>query len=160
MISMVASDLQELMLEKGLTLSLAESCTGGMISSSITDRPGSSAYFIGSAITYSNQSKISILGVRPETISEFGAVSRETSVEMALGASRIFDTNISASVTGIAGPDGGSVSKPIGTVWMTVTDGSRCISSVFHFDGNRDDIRTSSTNALIDMIIDFVKGVL
>ena len=112
---MVASDLQELMLEKGLTLSLAESCTGGMISSSITDRPGSSAYFIGSAITYSNQSKISILGVRPETISEFGAVSRETSVEMALGASRIFDTDISASVTGIAGPDGGSVSKPIGT---------------------------------------------
>ena len=160
MISMAASDLQELMLEKGLTLSLAESCTGGMISSSITDRPGSSAYFIGSAITYSNQSKISILGVRPETISEFGAVSRETSVEMALGVSRIFDADISASVTGIAGPDGGSVSKPIGTVWMTVTDGSRCISSVFYFDGNRDDIRTNSANALIDMIIDFVKGVL
>lgn len=157
---MAASDLQELMLEKGLTLSLAESCTGGMISSSITDRPGSSAYFIGSAITYSNQSKISILGVRPETISEFGAVSRETSVEMALGVSRIFDADISASVTGIAGPDGGSVSKPIGTVWMTVTDGSRCISSVFYFDGNRDDIRTNSANALIDMIIDFVKGVL
>ncbi len=157
---MPASDLQELMIDRGLTLSLAESCTGGSIASKITDISGSSAYFMGSAVTYSNDAKMSILGVSPDTLMMFGAVSRETAVEMALGASKVFDTDIAASVTGIAGPDGGSEEKPVGTVWMTVTDGTRCISSVSHFKGDRAEVRSQSVDTLIDMIIDFVRGIL
>ena len=157
---MTASDLQDLMVSRGLTLSLAESCTGGSIASVITDIPGSSAYFMGSAVTYSNEAKTSILGVSSDTLMEFGAVSRETAVEMALGTSKVFDSDIAASVTGIAGPDGGSEEKPVGTVWMTVTDGSRCVSSVSHFKGDRSEIRSQSVDTLIDLIIDFVRGVL
>ncbi len=157
---MTVSDLHELMISRGLTLSLAESCTGGSIASIITDIPGSSAYFMGSAVTYSNEAKTSILGVSSDTLMGFGAVSRETAVEMALGASKVFDSDIAASVTGIAGPDGGSEEKPVGTVWMTVTDGSRCVSSVSHFDGDRSEIRSQSVDTLIDLIIDFVRGVL
>lgn len=157
---MTVSDLHELMISRGLTLSLAESCTGGSIASIITDIPGSSAYFMGSAVTYSNEAKTSILGVSSDTLMEFGAVSRETAVEMALGASKVFDSDIAASVTGIAGPDGGSDEKPVGTVWMTVTDGSRCVSLVSHFDGDRSEIRSQSVDTLIDLIIDFVRGVL
>ncbi len=157
---MTVSDLHDLMISRGLTLSLAESCTGGSIASIITDIPGSSAYFMGSAVTYSNEAKTSILGVSPDTLMGFGAVSRETAVEMALGASKVFDSDIAASVTGIAGPDGGSDEKPVGTVWMTVTDGSRCVSSVSHFDGDRSEIRSQSVDTLIDLIVDFVRGVL
>ena len=157
---MTASDLQDLMVSRGLTLSLAESCTGGSIASVITDIPGSSAYFMGSAVTYSNEAKTSILGVSSDTLMEFGAVSRETAVEMALGASKVFDSDIAASVTGIAGPDGGSEEKPVGTVWMTVTDGSRCVSSVSQFKGDRSEIRSQSVDTLIDLIVDFVRGVL
>ena len=103
---------------------------------------------------------MSILGVDANTISKHGAVSRETSVEMALGASKAFGSDYAASITGIAGPDGGSKEKPVGTVWMTVTDGTRCVSSVSHFKGDRMDIRSQSVDTLIDMIIDFVRGVL
>ena len=157
---MAVSDLHQLMIDKGLTLSLAESCTGGSIASRITDLPGSSEYFLGSAVTYSNEAKMSILGVDANTISKHGAVSRETSVEMALGASKAFGSDYAASITGIAGPDGGSKEKPVGTVWMTVTDGTRCVSSVSHFKEDRMDIRSQSVDTLIDMIIDFVRGVL
>ncbi len=157
---MTASDLLTLLEEKGLTLSLAESCTGGMISSHIVDIPGSSECFKGSAVTYSNDAKIHVLGVNKETLSAHGAVSRETSVEMAVGCVRLFDSDIAASVTGIAGPGGATETKPVGTVWMSVTDGSRCISAEHHFKGSRQEIREQSASSVISMIEDFVRGIL
>lgn len=160
MIGMTASDLLTLLEEKGLTLSLAESCTGGMISSHIVDIPGSSECFKGSAVTYSNDAKIHVLGVNKETLSAHGAVSRETSVEMAVGCVRLFDSDIAASVTGIAGPGGATETKPVGTVWMSVTDGSRCISAEHHFKGSRQEIREQSASSVISMIEDFVRGIL
>ncbi len=154
------ADLADLLLKNDMKLSLAESCTGGLISNMIVSVPGSSAYFSGSAVTYSNESKESILSVKHDTLIRYGAVSRETAVEMALGSIKIYDSDVAGSVTGIAGPDGGTDNKPVGAVWMTVTDGLRTISFENHFKGNRDEIRRQAAETLIDNICDFIRGVL
>jgi PncC family amidohydrolase len=113
---LLAEQVGRLLLDRKLTLALAESCTGGLVGSLVTDVPGSSSYFLGSAVTYAYSAKEAILGVRHETLSTFGAVSAETAAEMARGARRLFGADLAASVTGIAGPDGGSVDKPVGLV--------------------------------------------
>jgi len=110
----------QLLLRKQLTLALAESCTGGLISHRITRVAGSSAYFLGAAITYSNAEKIRSLGVSPETLARVGAVSRETALEMSRGIRQRTDADIGLSVTGVAGPSGGSPDKPVGTVWVSI----------------------------------------
>ncbi|HET9917524.1 MAG TPA: competence/damage-inducible protein A [Candidatus Binatia bacterium] len=109
-----------LLLYKQLTLALAESCTGGLISHRITRVAGSSAYFLGAAITYSNAEKIRALGVNPETLARAGAVSRETALEMSRGIRQRTGADIGLSVTGVAGPSGGSPDKPVGTVWVSI----------------------------------------
>ena len=110
--------LQELMHRKKMTLGLAESCTGGNISKHITAIPGSSRFYKGGIVSYANEIKESVLGVRRESIESFGAVSEVVAREMADGALRVLDVDIAASVTGIAGPDGGSETKPVGTFWV------------------------------------------
>jgi len=110
----------QLLLQKQLTLALAESCTGGLISHRITRVAGSSAYFLGAAITYSNAEKIRSLGVSPETLARVGAVSRETALEMSRGIRQRAGGDIGLSVTGVAGPSGGTPDKPIGTVWVSI----------------------------------------
>jgi PncC family amidohydrolase len=112
----LAVELGHRLLERGLTLALAESCTGGLIGDLITDVPGSSDYFLGSAVTYAYSAKENLLGVTHETLLARGAVSAETAAEMAQGARRIFGANIAAAVTGIAGPGGGMPGKPVGLV--------------------------------------------
>lgn len=106
--------------EKGITIAIAESCTGGYISSKLTDVPGASKCFIGAFVVYSNDLKMGGLRISPATLKEHGAVSRETSREMAERCREISKADISLSVTGIAGPSGGSPDKPIGTVFITV----------------------------------------
>lgn len=103
-----------------VTLAAAESCTGGMVAAALTDVAGSSAAFLGSAVTYSNAAKTSLLGVAPRTIETFGAVSEETAREMAEGARTVFAADVAVAVTGIAGPTGGSAEKPVGLVWFAV----------------------------------------
>jgi nicotinamide-nucleotide amidase len=110
---------------KKQTLALAESCTGGLISHRITRVEGSSAYFLGAAITYSNEEKIRSLGVNPETLARFGAVSRETALEMSAGIRQRTGATMALSVTGIAGPTGGSTEKPVGTVWVSLARASQ-----------------------------------
>ena len=112
----------DLMAENALTLSVAESCTGGYISHLFTQHAGSSAVFQGGAVTYSNLLKKLILGVKESTLVEFGAVSEETVREMALGAIKNFGTDYAIAVTGVAGPDGGTAEKPVGTVWIAVAN--------------------------------------
>lgn len=119
-----------------LTIATAESCTGGLIASRLTDIPGSSGYFTQGIITYSNQSKIERLGVSEETLKMHGAVSRETAREMAQNIRKIAGTDIGLSATGIAGPDGGSPEKPLGTVFIGLSTDSK--EEVFHFQYNRD----------------------
>jgi PncC family amidohydrolase len=114
----LALQVHELLLNSGLTLAFAESCTGGLIADLITDISGSSAYFLGSAVTYANSAKHGIIGVREETLASFGAVSAETAAEMAKGARRAYASDIAASVTGIAGPTGATPGKPVGLVYI------------------------------------------
>ncbi|MCF1431176.1 MAG: CinA family nicotinamide mononucleotide deamidase-related protein [Shewanella sp.] len=114
--SSLAMEIHDLLLAKGKTLSAAESCTGGMLTSQLVDFPGSSAYLMQGLVTYSNQAKVRILGVSPQTLDNFGAVSIETVKEMATGARELLDSDYALSTSGIAGPDGGTESKPVGTV--------------------------------------------
>lgn len=114
----LAEVVGKLLKEKNLTIATAESCTGGYISNEITDIPGSSGYMTGGVVAYSNSSKSHILGVDPETIKKYGAVSKEVALQMAKGAAEHFDSSIGVSTTGIAGPGGGTEDKPVGLVWM------------------------------------------
>ena len=148
--------LKELMTSKGLKLSLAESRTGGMISSEITDLSGSSEFFLGSAVTYSNESKESILGVSRSSLIEFGAVSEAVAKEMALGSLKVYGSDIAGSVTGIAGPNGGTPQKPVGTVWMAVTDGKRTAAYENHFEGSRNRVRELTSDVLMVRILEFI----
>jgi len=111
-----------LLKDSGRTLAVAESCTGGMISALLTDTPGSSAYFLGGVVSYANSAKEEILGVHPDTLERSGAVSEDAAREMAAGARRRFASDVAAAVTGIAGPDGGTPEKPVGTVWFAISD--------------------------------------
>lgn len=126
-----------LLLSKGLTLSLAESCTGGNISRMITSIPGSSGWFTGGVIAYSNEIKEKILGVKSSTIADFGAVSVECASEMAEGVSRLTGSSVSVATTGIAGPTGGTDTKPVGTVCIAVTTPSGTISESYVYGTDR-----------------------
>jgi nicotinamide-nucleotide amidase len=136
-----------LLLEKGLTLALAESCTGGLISRRITRIAGSSRYYCGGAVTYANQAKIDFLGVRPETLENHGAVSEATALEMSHGIKHRTGANVGFSVTGIAGPSGGSPDKPVGTVWMSIAHPSRHEARLFRFSGDRERIILGASQA-------------
>jgi nicotinamide-nucleotide amidase len=146
----------DLMLSKNLTLSTAESCTGGYIAHLVTQHPGSSAVFAGGAVAYSYELKESILGVEEQTLARYGAVSEQTVTEMALGAVKHFKTDISVAVSGIAGPDGGTPDKPVGTVWIAVASKNGVVAKVFNFGNKRiQNIERSSIAALI-MILEEV----
>ncbi len=125
------------MTEKGLTLSTAESCTGGYIAHLITQHAGSSKVYCGGAVTYSNELKKSVLGVGAETLLQHGAVSEETLTEMLRGALSKFKSDYAIAVTGVAGPDGGSVEKPVGTVWIGVANKNKMITKKFLFGNKR-----------------------
>lgn len=129
--------IMNLMAKFQLTLSLAESCTGGYISHLFTQHAGSSAVFQGGAVTYSNALKTSVLGVQESTLAAFGAVSEQTVKEMALGALKNFQTDYAVAVTGIAGPDGGSESKPVGTVWIAIAGKSGVVAKLSNFGSLR-----------------------
>jgi nicotinamide-nucleotide amidase len=126
-----------LMAEKELTLSTAESCTGGYIAHLITQHPGSSKVYFGGAVSYSYELKESILGVKNETLWQYGAVSKETVTEMVQGALLNFRSDYAIAVTGIAGPDGGTPDKPVGTVWIGVANADKTVTKKFQFGNKR-----------------------
>lgn len=117
-----------LLRQQGKKICTAESCTGGYVASLITSVPGASAYFPGSVVTYSYEMKTKLLGVKPETLAQHGAVSGETVVEMVNGALKTLDADLAVAISGIAGPDGGTPDKPVGTVWMAVGDAQRVVT--------------------------------
>lgn len=127
----------------------AESCTGGMIAQLYTQVPGSSAYFKGGVVAYSNEIKMNLLGVKAETLAKHGAVSRETALEMVLGVKNALGTDYAIATTGIAGPDGGSDEKPVGTVWIAVSGRKETVTECFRYHHNRErNIQRSSQTAL------------
>ena len=137
----------------GKTLALAESCTGGLASSLLTDVPGSSRYFLGSVVSYGNAAKESLLDVEPETLRVHGAVSEETAREMALGARRRFDADLAVAITGIAGPDGGTPEKPVGTVYFALADrGGAGRTSRRNFPGDRGVVRRAACLHALEML--------
>jgi len=146
--------------ERGLKLALAESCTGGLIGHRVTNVSGSSEYFTGSAVVYSYEAKVKTLGVSWDTLNGFGAVSSETVIEMARGAKKLFDVDIAVSVSGIAGPGGGTDEKPVGTTWVGLAANNGELSREFHFDGDREQNKTSSADAALQVLLDYLQGKL
>jgi PncC family amidohydrolase len=141
-----------------MKLSLAESCTGGLVSHRITNVAGSSEYFLGGIVAYSNEAKFSMLHVSPQTLETHGAVSRETVLEMARGARDTFQADIAASVSGIAGPGGGTSSKPVGTVWLCLASPDGDWAREYHFSGNREQIKSTSADAVLKLVLDYLRG--
>ncbi len=142
----------ELFRERCLTLSLAESCTGGLIAKRITDIPGSSRYFCEGVVTYSNNAKQRLLGVPADVLDNCGAVSSECASAMAKGVRTVSGSDMGLSVTGIAGPEGGSDEKPVGTVFISLAAPDGCWTKRFQFSGNRDEIRTLTAWTALDWL--------
>ena len=148
----VAENLVALLKAQGLTCATAESCTGGGVGSAITAVPGSSAVFAGGVISYSNDVKHDILGVRSETLASVGAVSPQVAAQMAEGARRLLKTDLAVSLTGIAGPGGGSDEKPVGLVWfgLATKDGVRTEKAIFR--GDREAVRKAAIVHALGML--------
>jgi nicotinamide-nucleotide amidase len=140
------------MSERELTLSTAESCTGGYIAHLITQHPGSSKVYFGGAVSYSYELKESILGVKNETLWQHGAVSRETVTEMVEGALQNFKSDYAIAVTGIAGPDGGTEEKPVGTVWIGVANAQKTLTKKFLFGNKRQQNIERTAIAALNML--------
>lgn len=154
----VAQILGELLTERELTVSSAESCTGGGIAHRIVQVPGSSAYFLGSVVSYSNEVKSDVLHVHRNDISRYGAVSREVAEQMADGVSRLMRSDCAIATSGIAGPDGGTKFKPVGTVWIAVKLKDRIVSECIRFEGDRNTVMESATNHGIVMLINLLRN--
>ncbi len=148
----------KLLLKRCQTLALAESCTGGLISQRVTRIAGSSNYYLGGAVTYSNEAKIKFLGVRPETLQNHGAVSEPTALEMSRGIRERTGATVALSVTGIAGPTGGSKEKPVGTVWMSIAGQDRHEARLFHFHGERERIILGASQAGLNWLRTVLTG--
>jgi len=143
----------KLLRNSGLTLSVAESCSGGLIAKRITDLPGSSGYFLFGAVTYSNDSKERVLGVPAELIEKYGAVSSEVALAMAEGVRRISGSDLAIATTGIAGPEGGTPEKPVGTVFIAVDSQEGGSSFLHHFEGDRSTIREATAEAALSLLL-------
>ena len=141
-----------LLKEKNASLSVAESCTGGRISEMITSISGSSAYFMGAAVTYSNASKVHMLGVKSESLNAYGAVSKAVVEEMAIGAQKCFETDYAIATSGVAGPGGGTPEKPVGLVWIALATPNGVISERCMFGNNRERNIQRAANHSLDML--------
>lgn len=149
--------LGQLLRQRGLKLTTAESCTGGLIADKITDVPGSSEYFIGGFVTYAYEAKVAALGVSWDTLNKFGAVSREVVLEMARGARKALDTDIAVSVSGIAGPGGGLPDKPVGTTWIGLVTPEGESAQVFYWKGDRRENKEQSAQQAMKMVIEYLE---
>jgi PncC family amidohydrolase len=142
---------------KLLTIGTIESATGGRIADSLTNIPGSSDYFKGSLVAYSNEVKINVLGVRKETIEDYGAVSEQTAVEMAEGGRKLLDVNICISDTGIAGPSGATVEKPVGLFYLGLAAEDESLSQKHVFQGDREQNKQDATEAALTMLSQYLR---
>jgi len=154
----IISELTDHLLSGGRQLVTAESCTGGWIAKACTDRPGSSRWFRGGAVVYTDELKTAMLGVQPRTLAEAGAVSEATVREMAAGALERLGGDVAVAVSGIAGPDGGTPAKPVGTVWIAWavrSDAATVVRTQHHqFDGDRGQVRLQAVRAALAGLLD------
>lgn len=141
------------LIEHNLKISVAESCTGGLLGASLTDIAGSSAYFRGGIIAYDNQIKNQLLGVEKTILDRYGAVSDQTVIAMAKGVCKLFNTECAISVSGIAGPDGGTAQKPVGLVYIGIAVNERIESIRNIFKGNRQQIRSQAVHTALEQFL-------
>jgi PncC family amidohydrolase len=146
----------KLLLKKRKTVSVAESCTGGLLSEALTRMPGSSAYFILGVVAYSNKTKQSLLRIPPSLIKTKGAVSKQVASLMAKNVRRIAHTHFSIGITGIAGPTGGTPKKPVGTVFIAVEGKKQKICKKFHFSGSRNTVRKKAALKASELLIKYI----
>lgn len=147
----------ELLRERGWRLAVAESCTGGLVGHRLTNISGSSTYFVGDMIVYAYDAKVRLLGVRWETLEQFGAVSRETVLEMARGVRQVLAADIGMAVSGIAGPGGGTPNKPVGLTWIGLNTADQEVAYHFVWDGDRSENKDRSAQAVLQILVDYLK---
>lgn len=150
----------KLLRDRGLKLALAESCTGGLVGDRITNLPGSSEYFYGSVVAYAYEAKVALLDVSWETLNSHGAVSPETVLEMARGARKALGTDVAVSISGIAGPDGGTKEKPVGTTWIGLAASEGEWTRHFLFPGDRMKNKSYAADAALQFLLDYLQGDL
>ncbi len=142
------------LLAHGLTLATAESCTGGLVGHLLTNIPGSSVYYLGGVVSYANSAKVGLLGVAEQTLLDFGAVSAETALEMARGVRARLGTDLGVSVTGIAGPGGGTPQKPVGLVWIGLSAPWEERAVCYTWQGDRVGNKEASAQAALALVLE------
>ncbi len=148
--------LGKLLIARGWSLATAESCTGGLVSHIITNAPGSSQYFMGGVVVYSNQSKMLLLNVKESTLIDKGAVSRETVLEMASGVRKLLGTDAGLSLSGIAGPGGGTPEKPVGLVWIGLSGPGYEAAWRYIFQGSRLQVKEQSAQGALQILVNYL----
>jgi PncC family amidohydrolase len=156
---MLKERIQDICIQRGWKLAVAESCTGGLIGARLTSVPGSSTYFLGGIIAYSNDLKLNLLNVPAELLEAQGAVSGTVAEAMAEGVIAATGADCGVSVTGVAGPDGGTDEKPVGTVWVGVTLPSGTTSKQYHFEGDREEVREQTVKAALELFLEAAKAI-
>jgi PncC family amidohydrolase len=149
----------ELLRKRGLRLAVAESCTGGLIGHRLTNVPGSSTYYMGSVTAYAYEAKVRLLGVHWETLEKHGAVSQETVLEMALGVRRALAADIGLSVSGIAGPGGGTPEKPVGTTWIGLSAAGADEAWLHHWPGDRLAVKEQSAEQALRLLAGYLNNL-
>jgi PncC family amidohydrolase len=145
---------------KNIAIGTAESCTGGMVAAALTSVPGSSEVFKGAVVSYANEVKAAVLGVKSETLLKEGAVSEKVALEMAQGARKVLFADYAVSITGVAGPGGGSARKPVGTVWIAVVSNKEERAMLHRFAGTREQIRLASAEAALQKLLLFIQDTV
>ena len=148
----------QILTRRQLTLAVAESCSGGLLSHRLTNIPGSSQFFLLGLVTYANSAKMKLLGVPPSLLGKQGTVSLSVAKKMAQGIRRILRTDLGVAVTGIAGPGGSTPAKPVGLTFIAISSSSRTVCSRFQFRGSRQTIKRLSAESAMTMILDFLKN--
>jgi PncC family amidohydrolase len=151
----LAQRLQASCLARGLTVAVAESCTGGLVADAITDIPGSSGYFLGGVVSYSNDAKVALLGVSAEVLASHGAVSAQVGRAMAEGTRERFSADLAAAVTGVAGPDGGTEAKPVGLTYVAVADAAGADVRRLVWSGDRAANKEASAAAVLELLLEW-----
>ncbi|MGD8605179.1 MAG: CinA family protein [Anaerolineales bacterium] len=157
-LEILSRKLGHILRERGLTLGVAESCTGGLLGHTLTNVPGSSDYFKGGIVAYANPIKHRLLQVQESTLDQHGAVSQETALAMARGVRSVLAVDVAAAITGVAGPGGGTPEKPVGTVWIAVSHAGGETSKLFHLPGDRMQVKRASAQAAIEMLLHALEG--
>lgn len=148
----------KLLRQQGLRLAVAESCTGGLVGHLITNVPGSSTYYMGSVTAYAYEAKVRLLDVRWETLEKYGAVSKETVLEMACGVRRALAADIGVAVSGIAGPGGGTPDKPVGLAWVGLSAAGVDEAWRFHWKGDRVNVKEQAARAVLQRLVDYLSN--